>query len=932
MKIRSLISLQFGFLAVFAAALFSCTVAARASVKVIADWRMGENDSGAGNGLPVVSSINSVGGYNLAFTTNSTYSTNVATRANSSLSISLTNQSHGFAAGVVTNATDHFGMEAWVNPVAVNGTGQVIAYNGNTGNSGWGIFINSDNTFSGLFGGNAIITGTPAQPGVWTDVALVRDSPNTVLYINGVPVATNSIAAPAAPAGIFGIGAPPQNPTGQFFTGLVDEVRVFTFTAGQFTTNDLLVNEGPPSAQVGPASGTSPTVRLLNGTVFPNGVDTTAWFEWSVTTNYGQLVGPIFVPGTNSSYSISNFVFGLSAGTIYHYALLASNAIGSSISQDSTFMTGGFVAVSNGLPGVANGSVAWGDYDGDGHLDVVITGATNPAPKFTGTTQVWRNNGDGTFSQNIASFPGLQNGSGVWGDYDNDGRLDILICGTATNNQPLTQVWHATAGGSFSTNTVAGITNVGNGSAVWGDYNNDGNLDALVVGQSGGPASREVWRNNGDGTFSEAAVHLGSAEIVLAWVDYNNDGRLDILDGSQLLRQNPNGTFTTVTNFPIVESIVWGDYDNDGWPDILIAGSTNGTVSGEITQTWHNNRDGTFTAIDAGLPGVNNNAVAWGDFDSDGWLDILITGTTNGAASGGTTQFWRNNGNGTFSYVAGTGLTGISRASIACGDYDNDGRLDILMSGVDTNGEPVTQLWRNGMLATNSPPQPPSGLVAYVSGTNVVFQWNAGSDLETPGAALTYNIRIGSASGGVNVLSPMSTASGFRRISLGGNAGTLTNKFLTVGSGTYYWSVQTIDNAFGASPFAPEQSFKLLPTMAPVSATNPVPGDVNGDGVVDGSEVITVLSHLATNGTIGPVSLNLALQNYLGAYPIAFSNVDGMGGSNVVFNVPGFPNANLSVQSSTDLVNWQTLGPVYYRFTDTNAASNVQRFYRMSYP
>ena len=127
---------------------------------------MGENDPGASNGSPVLSSVDTIASNNLVFATNSTYSSDVTpiavTRVNSSLSVNLTNQSYALAGTIVTNATDHFGIEAWVKPMVVNGTAQVIMYNGNTGTSGWGIFLDANNNYSGLFGGAAIITGVAA--------------------------------------------------------------------------------------------------------------------------------------------------------------------------------------------------------------------------------------------------------------------------------------------------------------------------------------------------------------------------------------------------------------------------------------------------------------------------------------------------------------------------------------------------------------------------------------------------------------------------------------------------------------------------------------------------------------------------------------------------------------------------------------------------
>ena len=196
---------------------------------------------------------------------------------------------------------------------------------------------------------------------------------------------------------------------------------------------------------------------------------------------------------------------------------------------------------------------------------------------------------------------------------------------------------------------------------------------------------------------------------------------------------------------------------------------------------------------------------------------------------------------------------------------------------------------------------------------------------------MTYNLRIGSSPGALNLVAPLSANNGFVKVPQSGNVQTALSRSFAASLGThYYWSVQAVDNAFAGSPFALEQSFEVLPALAPVGAPNPVPGDLNGDGTVDGSEVLTVLSHIGTNGTIGPDALNLALRNYFAAYPLVMSNVDGLGSSRILFTLPNSPDPNLSVQSSTDLVNWDTIGPVNYGFIDTNAPIIPHRYYRQT--
>ena len=159
-------------------------------------------------------------------------------------SINFTNSAYATNA-IVSTAQDNFGIECWAKPTAMGG-GQVIAYNGGTGgfagSSGWGIILAANNTYQGLFGGITTIGTSVATANVWTHLALVRNNGTTTLYVNGVAAGTSS-GGPLLPQGNFALGAPPQAPTSQFFTGLIDEVRVFTFASGQFSTSDLLLNQ-----------------------------------------------------------------------------------------------------------------------------------------------------------------------------------------------------------------------------------------------------------------------------------------------------------------------------------------------------------------------------------------------------------------------------------------------------------------------------------------------------------------------------------------------------------------------------------------------------------------------------------------------------------------------------------------------------------------
>jgi photosystem II stability/assembly factor-like uncharacterized protein len=269
----------------------------------------------------------------------------------------------------------------------------------------------------------------------------------------------------------------------------------------------------------------------------------------------------------------------------------------------------------------------------------------------------------------------------AFGDYDNDGLLDIVIstyndaCPSCT--YPLL-LFHAIATGSYeriTTGPIATVTSRTYGVA-WGDYDNDGKLDLFVC--VGWNQNNLLFHNEGNGNFTQVTsgsiVNDGGWSECCAWCDYDRDGWLDLFVGNQsdqnnfLYHNNGNGTFTKVTTGSIVNDggysrgNAWGDYDNDGWPDLFVV-----NYQGENDFLYHNNGNGTFTRILTG-PEVNDgmwgSGCAWGDYDNDGYLDLFVANCNQ------PNQLYHNDGNGTFSLFSGC----------SWGDYDNDGFLDLFFA------------------------------------------------------------------------------------------------------------------------------------------------------------------------------------------------------------------------------------------------------------
>ena len=515
--------------------------------------------------------------------------------------------------------------------------------------------------------------------------------------------------------------------------------------------------------------------------------------------------------------------------------------------------TTSFTDVGAGLQGVRNSSVAWGDYDNDGDLDILLTGFISPLS----ISRLYRNGGGATpaFSDVGAGLENVQSSSVAWGDYDNDGDLDILLTGFGASG-PVTKLYRNGGGANPTFSDVgAGLVNVNSSSEAWGDYDNDGDLDILLTGTDVNfVATTRLYRNSGGAnpTFSDVGAALDNVQqSSVAWADYDNDGDLDILltgftaSGQPpiaKLYRNSGGATPTFSDAGAgltgvyMSSVAWGDYDNDGDLDILLTGFTG---SQRIARLYRNSGgpNPTFSNDGATLDGVNTSSVAWGDYDNDGDLDILLTGFTGTAR---ISKLYQSSGGATPTFSdAGAGLANVQSSSVAWGDYDNDGDLDILLTGYDTGNIPISKLYRSDGSAPNTPPNAPGGLSATTGPSGTTFNWSAASDAQTPAAALTYNVRVGTTPGGNEISSAMAAVGGYRRVVRLGNAQERLSWTLRLPPGLYYWSVQAVDGAFMGSAFATEASVCLQAFtdigagIAGVAGSSVAWGDYDNDGDLD---------------------------------------------------------------------------------------------------
>jgi hypothetical protein len=311
----------------------------------------------------------------------------------------------------------------------------------------------------------------------------------------------------------------------------------------------------------------------------------------------------------------------------------------------------------------------------------------------------------------------------AWGDYDNDGDLDLAV----SLGSGEVRLYRNDRGALVSVGATLGMPQAGSHELrglSWGDFDGDGFIDLL-----GGATSKEkltvVLRNDGGRRFADVAPTLGltipnRSARQTNWIDYDNDGDLDVYAtdraGENTLYRNEGGRFVRVfagvgpTDARPTVGACWFDMDRDGDLDLFLANQ-----SGATDALWRNDGDHfTDVAPALGLTGPPRASdqggvgCAVGDYDNDGDLDLFVPNY-------GRNQLYRNNGNGSFTDVAQALGVGADNHAVGAdwGDIDNDGDLDlsvIAYEGASGAQRPANALFRNdgaagfvNLLVTDSP-------------------------------------------------------------------------------------------------------------------------------------------------------------------------------------------------------------------------------------
>ena len=345
----------------------------------------------------------------------------------------------------------------------------------------------------------------------------------------------------------------------------------------------------------------------------------------------------------------------------------------------------------------SSGSGQWVDVDGDGDLDLFVANGYDVSRRPVGQhDRLYLNAGNGNLVS-IQDVPvtsdGAPSSSGVWGDYDNDGDVDLFVPVQLNQNNLL----YRNEGGA-RLEPVRGIPPVSDGglsfAAAWVDADNDGWLDLFVSnGGLSGVGLNFLYRGSRSGRFEHARPSVlttdSAVNVGASWADYDGDGDMDVYIAHQMSRLGLSGALfrndgdwrvTRIIEGPVVNDTAsslagaWGDYDNDGDLDLAVA------TRGGFSNRLYRNDGGAFTRVlDAGpavLDGSNAFGVLWADADNDADLDLL-------SINWGSPSFlYTNLGDGRFERRehGDLGTLETTGAAGSWGDYDRDGDLDLYLA------------------------------------------------------------------------------------------------------------------------------------------------------------------------------------------------------------------------------------------------------------
>lgn len=542
-------------------------------------------------------------------------------------------------------------------------------------------------------------------------------------------------------------------------------------------------------------------------------------------------------------------------------------------------------------------SIAAGDFNGDGKLDLAVG---NPALEVL---SVLLGNGDGTFQApaNYASGTGNDVASSlVIGDFNGDGKLDIASCGGSK-----VSVFLGNGDGTFQTHVDYGEGGSDAGWLTTADFNGDGKLDLAVSNGYGGSVpvpTISVLLGRGDGTFQPYVDYFtGGQPYSVTAADVNGDGKPDLISATaansvMVLIGKGDGTFSKPAQYvggSVPMGVTSGDFNGDGKPDLAVANRADNTVS-----VFLGGGDGSFASSGSYPAGPSARAVSAADLNGDNRDDLVVadpscTSIFPPCPTTGSMSVLIANADGTFNTAVSYPVNGYP-VSVATGDFNRDGKVDAVVANANSPGT-VSVFLGNGDGTFQSPidyatAQEPMGVaVADVNGDGKLDLVVAAASGTTGGTASvllgngdgTFQTHLDYAlgNGSISILTADFNGDGKLDIAAANYGGSTVSVLLGNGDGTFQSQV-----TYYAAYLEP---------------TGLVTGDFNGDGhldlaVVNGSDNTIALLLGKGDGTFPTLvnyeygglfseSYSLTTADFLGrsASDLAIADFAGGGGNSV---------------------------------------------------
>jgi hypothetical protein len=363
------------------------------------------------------------------------------------------------------------------------------------------------------------------------------------------------------------------------------------------------------------------------------------------------------------------------------------------------------VDTNNDFEGVFEGSIGFSDVDGDGDEDVLVTGEKTNGLYIA---HLYTNDGEGNYTQvKGIPFSDVAKGADAVADVNGDGALDVLISGELAGEISFTHLYLNDGIGDFIEVLDTPFEETADGDVAFADIDNDGDQDLLITGRSNAGLVAELYENDGSGNFNtvEQNVLVDVHFSAVAFADVDGDGDQDLfITGANSNEQPTSNLYLNdgTGNYSLSSAsfeggsnggLSFADVDGDGDQDVMLTGQNSSET--RIARLYLNDGMGSFTASSNMFTGVTNSDLAFADVDGDGDEDVFIMGREGTSSSNLLSRLYLNDGNGVYAVSDVVDFEGLESGELDFSDVDGDNDLDMLVTGSDGDFFPRTYLYVN---------------------------------------------------------------------------------------------------------------------------------------------------------------------------------------------------------------------------------------------